>query len=378
MALRRDDLITCRCQTCGSSLRIRRALAGKRISCPKCKSQLQVESSPLLVAANHQLSPTKAPKAPPPVAPPPLLEPTSPLTVGSCPAGSLAWGAITSLSLLLLAFPHFGWHVGRAQVWAWALMGFLAGFVGAWKLCRPVGRPDLIRAVGASFFTGIIGIAVLLVFQLVAQFAARFPNNDYSTLAVALRTIGTGTTLIELHQAGALNQPLGVIATSIVATISIGFLEEFVKLIPVMAAVLWGNRRPRRNLLFLGAASGLGFGTVEGITFSFAGYVPNDLPSSIYVVRFLGLASLHAAWTILGAILLLKMHQALALARDGKPERLVWLALVAPVAAALPHGIYDAFAFCGLPALALPVALLSVAAAAFGTISVRREPRACP
>lgn len=371
MPIRDTNLIVCRCQTCGSSLRIAAALAGKRLSCPRCQATLQILSGP---TATPQPTASNQLQSPRPVAPPPRFNAPPQGSAGarvSLIGDCLPWAGIASLALFLLVVPPFGWSVGRAEVLAWASLGFVAGFIGAWGLCRPIGRRDVLTSIGAFFFTGILGVTLLLTFQSIAVISARLPKNDYSLLAVALRTIGDGYSLIYLSPG--LERPLGLVATSIIGTISVGLCEEFVKLIPVMAVILWGRNRASQNVVFLGAASGLGFGIVEGIKYGYELYFANNLPSSIYMFRFLGLASLHSMWTICGTFLLLKMRDALILARKGRPERLIWFAFAAPVIATVPHGFYNALCFCEIRALAFVVALLSVAAATAATINVRHN-----
>jgi RsiW-degrading membrane proteinase PrsW (M82 family) len=82
---------------------------------------------------------------------------------------------------------------------------------------------------------------------------------------------------------------------------SVALCEEVLKFIPVMYVAKSTAGDWKQRGLFVGALSGLGFGLVEGVMYHFQMYQPQDMPLSIYLLRFFSVAMLHGCWTIISA-----------------------------------------------------------------------------
>lgn len=82
---------------------------------------------------------------------------------------------------------------------------------------------------------------------------------------------------------------------------SVALCEEVLKLVPVVYVANSVGNCKRKDLLFIGAMSGLGFGIVEGVLYHSQVYQPQEMPLSIYLLRFFSVAMLHGCWTAISA-----------------------------------------------------------------------------
>lgn len=141
----------------------------------------------------------------------------------------------TWLFVALVAVPPLAFVLFRdAEGWGGEATTFAFYFAAAWFLVLWVlVRPQQIRG---GVLAQVVAVAL----------AVEFP------LALGLETV--------------LDSGTGNVFTSIV---TVGVPEEFAKMVPVVAIVLWqgrsGRRLPARDVLFLGAVSGLVFGAVEAV-----------------------------------------------------------------------------------------------------------------
>jgi RsiW-degrading membrane proteinase PrsW (M82 family) len=133
--------------------------------------------------------------------------------------------------------------------------------------------------------------------------------------------------------------------------VTVGILEEIVKLLPVLVLVSSAKAEELdvRSVGFVGAMSGLGFGVVEGLHYSYAIYLPAECPAGIYVMRFISIAFMHAAWTLLAALLVFRFRgtgqRLMAMAEGGGWE--IWVGIGCVVAVCFPsaliHACYNVF-----------------------------------
>ena len=176
--------------------------------------------------------------------------------------------------------------------------------------------------------------------------------------------------LVEGPLAVALETALGSDPEHVVPSIvTVGVPEELAKMVPVVALVLWCRQRgrplPPREVLFVGAVSGLGFGAAEAISYVASGGTLLTTGDALTVVwRLLTDPVVHACWAgVAGYFLGLASYY-----RAPGP----WLAL-AGVGVGVPailHGINDAVAGGALWVLVTVVsALLFLAYARVGIAS---------
>ncbi len=223
---------------------------------------------------------------------------------------------------------------------------FAAYFAAAWFLVlRALVRP---RAVGGALLAQVV-IAALVI---------------ETPLAVGLETVLAANTHYLMS-----------------SVLGVGLPEELAKLLPVVALVLLHRRRGLvpRDVLFLGAVSGLVFGAVEAVT-----YVTDYMPQAgmrgvdaalVTVWRFVTDPVSHALWAGIGGYFV-----GLA-AQYRTPGR--WMAL-AGVGLAIPsllHGLNDWDAITGnvlWVGVQVVSALLFLGYARVGLVASSPAPRPTP
>ncbi len=198
-------------------------------------------------------------------------------------------------------------------------------------LCLRPERVPVRRTIGIFLFTVMIGIPLLFAAQ-------KLP---------IVRTLYTASDSVSL-----VPRALGYI-------LGVGLIEEATKAFPLYWLFLH-QKKPAglREIIFLGAISGLAFGVAEAVNYSFryAVYTEFDLMGYgdyilTQLLRFISLPLLHALWAAVVAYFIgLAMHA---------PQRKNALLIVGLGAMAIVHGVYDVFA-----------TLRSVALSNWGTLAI--------
>lgn len=211
---------------------------------------------------------------------------------------------------------------------------------------RPKQVP-LGSAIGVALFTAIAGIILLLVLQFLAAVAAHSSSG-----------VGRGGALFALlaligHLYDMTNSD-HLVQRWIGFVFGVGLLEEMTKLLPLSALVVWRSDRQMsvHSFLFVGFASGLGFGIGE----AFYGYAPwngnHGLDANI--IRWYSAVPSHALYTTVCAAFLWKMADHVEHA-EGFWERALFVALAAAVMAVV-HGTYNTVCSLGIvPSLVMEV-----------------------
>ena len=166
---------------------------------------------------------------------------------------------------------------------AWALSLYFA-IVGAAILHRCV-RPEPIgmgRICGVWLFTGFLGVVAVVV------------ASELGGLLPFVRDAFVAT-----KSASILGRWVGM-------TLSVGFVEELAKAIPLLWIVSRSSKSMTLNTgVFLGCISGLAFGSTEAVVYSFqyaAGHAASLVPTYgdyilVQVLRFVSLPLLHGVWS---------------------------------------------------------------------------------
>ena len=266
---------------------------------------------------------------------------------------------------LLMAFvcwpfmlPAFGWTVGQIGVWVWVVVAIITGAAVYAGFSEPEDESDITAAFGSLIFTAFVGVVLCLVLQGFAAMAADVrgaPGFGRARIWVLIFKL-IGMAYNRAHPLPDGNpEGLSFIGTALTSVVSIGLCEEIVKLIPVWFLVSQNMIKTRRGAFFIGAMSGLGFGVAESVLYSYKLLLPMGAPLSIYIMRFFGCAFGHAALTLLASSIMFSFRTEFVQtikSKDSPFEASVGLAALCALASAIPHGLYDAFLFHGLPGLA--------------------------
>ncbi|MFO1020238.1 MAG: hypothetical protein U0903_06030 [Planctomycetales bacterium] len=204
-----------------------------------------------------------------------------------------------------------------------------------------------------GFFTGTIGILLLLTFQFIAQL----------TLISGPMMMGGGVVMLIIRLIGfsyicALNPENGFLVSFFGFTCGVGFCEELCKAWPIKYYLSNAQKSDWRGTFLIGVGSGVGFGISEGI--SYAGAFYNGIePGLTYLVRFSSCVALHGLWSG-GVALLMYGNQDLL---DAEPGWFSWLWnwLYYIAIAMVLHGLYDT-----LLKQHIYIGALAVALATFG------------
>ena len=275
----------------------------------------------------------------------------------------MAW-----LLAAVLIVPAFTLGLGpRLTMAPLAFVFAAASVVGGWKLfeayCRPIstqyGKPFFPHAAGSFAFTATAGIVLLLLFQELANYAAASrssPGGIVGILFAICKVVGIAYGEI---------QDTASITTFFAYLFSVGPCEEMCKLLPVIFLVrtIKPGSLTVRDVLFIGAASGLGFGVAEGIDYSYRYYGPEAANLGRYLFRFTVCVGMHALWTLLSALILFRVrHLARASPRGGQYSILLVIGFVFLVTlpSAAIHALYDTLAGMGsLTAFAIVCVVLN-------------------
>ena len=245
--------------------------------------------------------------------------------------------------------PNFGPNLTGAASFLFALFSLVVGIVVYGLICLPDVRSRQWALVGAVF-TGIFGAATLIQYE---ELAVSLVPQELSLPTSPLWLVKLmGAAFLHLMTESEAESAAGFFQLFMSAVFSAGLCEETLKLIPVGFVIGLGfvhQASDKRNVLFLGAACGLGFGFSEGMWLTMDAGAAGGVSLSAHLIHFLGRAGGHAALTLVASALLLWM------ARGGKvqtPGKLILLTLVASFVIAIPHGLYDALVIHGMAGLA--------------------------
>jgi RsiW-degrading membrane proteinase PrsW (M82 family) len=242
-------------------------------------------------------------------------------------------------------------HWGFATVMAIVFMGFFM-VLASDKSAEPV------HLFGIGFFTATIGILLLFLLQLAAEFSQGFWIHGRSILVLIFYIVK----FIGFSYRAALDPSNGFLLSFIGYTLGVGLCEEVCKALPL----LWYYRRRTdqswRGAFLWGMASGAGFGLAEAIMYA-SSYYNGIQGAGIYPVRFISCVALHALWT--GSVgITLNQRQ------DMIQGEMAWYEYIFPVLliVAVPvvlHGLYDTLLKKEINAGALAVAVCSFGFLAF-------------
>mgnify|MGYP003131216583 CR=1 FL=1 len=199
--------------------------------------------------------------------------------------------------------PSFGSTPGSP--WFLAIVATIFGGIVFSVLIHPRGNSYGI-GIGAFLFTFVIAIPLLFFFQ---DMATRYAGVTFSEVMKGGEgrfklffcltwLIGNGYNQLSPEDLGA---SLPFFYQLIAMFSSVALCEEVLKLVPVMFMANCAGEGRRKNVLFTGAMSGLGFGIVEGVLYHSQVYQPLEMPLSIYLLRFFSVAMLHGCWTVISA-----------------------------------------------------------------------------
>jgi RsiW-degrading membrane proteinase PrsW (M82 family)/DNA-directed RNA polymerase subunit RPC12/RpoP len=245
------------------------------------------------------------------------------------------------------SYAHWGFAAGAAIL-------FMAFFV----LLASQKTAEPLHLLGFGLFTATIGILLLLLFQVLADWSQGFWVTGRSILVLIFYFVK----FIGFSYRAAMDPENRFFLSFMGFTLGVGFCEEVCKALPL----LWHYRNPSsqswRTAFLWGLASGTGFGIAEGILY--AGRYYNGISGpGVYVVRFISCVALHALWT--GSVgITLHQKQGLIQGEMSWYEYIPRLLVIVGVPMIL-HGLYDTLLKKDMNALALGVAVLSFLFLAF-------------
>jgi len=242
----------------------------------------------------------------------------------------------------------------RSTLLHWILGGVTAAvFLGSIPLVIPLGKATLRQLWIVGLIVATAGILLLLGFQLLAD---HFADRDVGG-GIAMWIYGLIQLIGKSYRLA--SDPNASFWLSLVGfTFGVALCEELCKALPLVVAYRFGAVLDLRGAVTWGFAMGVGFGVSEGVIYSSDFY--NGISTATpYMVRFLSCVTLHAVWTAGVAILLWRE-------RNEIEESESWLGTIFPTVwslrfAVLVHGLYDTLLKKNYSAVALVVAIGSVA-----------------
>jgi len=217
----------------------------------------------------------------------------------------------------------------------WGLAGLAALlFLSYFSFAYPRGNATVGQLLKVGVFTGTIGIVLLLVVQILSNFATGFRIYGRGLLMIIWLIL----VALAFSYSAAENPQNGLVLSFIGFTLGVGLLEELCKLLPLIWHFRRGGELDWRGACVWGLASGAGFGVSEGIMYS-ARYYNGAATLEMYLVRFISCVALHAVWAGSAAILLYRRQGEL----QGELAKSDWVKALAPVLIGpmVLHGLYD-------------------------------------
>jgi RsiW-degrading membrane proteinase PrsW (M82 family) len=217
-----------------------------------------------------------------------------------------------------------------------AVPALTLAILGICVFIRPVRFPQR-QAIGALFFTMLVGLVGLLLFQQLAEFCLHWHNRNLGKangLVLIFKVIGQAYQSI--HSTSVFEKLFGYIA-------GVGFCEETTKLLPLFYLIFRDRTRTGepdyRSFLIVGFFSGLGFGIGEAIY----AYAPwSKIPNPIYasnVIRWFACVPSHGIYTVIDAAFLWLL--APMIRKTKGVYRQAGICALVVLCAAILHGIYD-------------------------------------
>lgn len=149
-------------------------------------------------------------------------------------------------------------------------------------------------SVAATVFAAYFAVVWFLVLRALVR--------PHAVRGAVLAAVTAVAVLVEGPIAVAMETALRSDTESLVpSVVTVGVPEELAKMLPVVVLVLWCRKRarplPPREVLFVGAVSGLGFGAFEAISYVAGGASPTTTSEALVVVwRLLTDPVVHACW----------------------------------------------------------------------------------
>lgn len=224
--------------------------------------------------------------------------------------------------------------LSRDSLVHWLFGAISAGaYLGLLFAMFPGTHKRTIRLLLVGLFTATIGIAVLLLFQVLASATGGFYVRGHG-LGVLIFLVFQ---LIGFSYRCALDPSIGFWGSFFGFTIGVGLCEELCKAVPVRHYLRNHRKTGWRGACLTGLASGIGFGVSEGIMYS--GSMYNGMSEGLtYLVRFVSCVSLHATWS--GSVALMMYRNQDFLDTDDWTEFLAGMGYYLSIAMVL-HGMYD-------------------------------------
>lgn len=251
-----------------------------------------------------------------------------------------------------------GAHLSRKSLFHWAYAFFAAaGFLALMNAMRhqtTVTAPGLFLT---GVLTGTVGIAMLLIFQVLAEFSLHIRvlgGSVFALIMLAIKFIG-------FSYRAALDPNSGFLWSFVGFTCGVGFCEEICKAIPVFYYLRNTRSSDWRGTCLLGFASGAGFGISEGIMYA-GSYYNGIEPAAVYIVRFVSCVAFHAILS--GGVALLMFGNQDYIDGDNEWLTFLWGGMTYILIAMVLHGLYDTLLKQRLDPVAFIVAL-----AAFGWLA---------
>lgn len=219
-------------------------------------------------------------------------------------------------------------------------------------------------------FTAFLGFLFLLAFQQIAENIDQYCEKQKVVVHWSLMLL-RGIAIAYRHTDPQSHQHWFVV-TFVAMFCSVALCEETVKAFPVFLLTLSSKDEiSPQAVAFLGAMSGLGFGVAEGFLYSSDLYMPQGGPFSVYLIRFLSCAPLHAAWAGFSSFMIFQHREAIRCAfrnRKVKTENnkggwaAFWYASFLPlIPSMLFHSLYNSWLACDWYWLAVLTVVVSVA-----------------
>lgn len=271
------------------------------------------------------------------------------LTANRGPQLSGVLGQSLFLALLLtFAIPAFGPPI---ESWAAFSASVIASVVLSKIFILTLSPSSDVRRFGGAVFAFTAFFGAPSLFQLIS-YAVEASTSSW-TLRYPITSIAAfiGRCYMTPTHSEQAYHSVGDWGEIIVRSVlTIGILEESIKLLPILFLCLQAGKLDRRTALFVGAMSGLGFGGYEGLVIAHDVYIPEQVEFSMLITRFFGCSFGHAVFTALSSAIFSRI-----VARSNNNSVELNTALMAYLGAvallAIPHGLYDALLIAKTPIL---------------------------
>ncbi len=352
------------CPECNSPLRVATAALGGSAKCPQCGAVFVVA---------RDLRPPSIEYVSQAASQPAYQSPSPATQVGDCPFRQSSSSTYAATSLSPLAHTEIQsrlWLLQAAVAGTWLI--FMRGGVGGGDVPSPaVGWPlaafstvlgvalmhrvlrpptaSVAQAAGPFLMTAVAGVFALSAFQQVAESAKGLDQRTAGSprLTILYWLIKLVGYAYEINHSFIFDSEHNVpFFVGLIATIvSNGLCEELVKLAPAAYLIVTKKDLQYRDALFMGAASGLGFGVAEGLLYVATQYGPGGHPLSIYLARFSGIAWGHGVYTIISTAVAFALRDSLQKAASSPSAgwKISGMLALCSLVPSVPHAFYNSF-----------------------------------